>query len=159
MKAPIYRCTYEPDDNGTLLVSCAAFPEVVTYGEDVPDAWHNALGAVEEAIAARMSDGRDIPAGTPMTASPGQNEFWVKLPQLSAQKVMLYNLLPQTGVTRAELARRLGWHREQVDRLFRLDHASKASQMDCAFQALGHEVEVAVRKRQDPPASMQRALS
>lgn len=148
MKTPVYRCIYEPDDNGTLLVGCPDFPEVVTYGDDVSQARQHALGAIEEAIAARISDGRRIPRSTPRSRATGHDEFWVTLPQISAQKVLLYKLLGETGMTRAELARRLKWHREQVDRLFRLDHASKADQLDAAFQALGHEVRVSVEKYQ-----------
>jgi antitoxin HicB len=144
MKSPQYRCTYEPDDNETLLVRCPAFPEVVTYGEDVPRAWRNALGAIEEAIAARIANGREIPDSTPMSEFTSSNDFWVRLPQLTAQKALLYNLLPRLGITRAELARRLNWHREQVDRLFKLDHASKADQLEAAFEAMGREVEVNV---------------
>jgi antitoxin HicB len=152
MKNPAYRCMYQTDDNGTLLVSCPDFPEVVTYGGDPPDAWHHAMGAIEEAIAARISDGREIPASTPRSKFTGKNDFWVRLPQLTAQKVMLYNLLSKAGVTRSELARRLRWHREQVDRLFRLDHASKADQLDAAFKALGHEVVVNVERRGEMPS-------
>ena len=150
MKSPQYRCTYEPDDNDTLLVRCPAFPEVVTYGEDVPQAWRNALSAIEEAIAARIADGREIPDSTPISEFTGSNDFWVVLPQLTAQKALLYNLLPRVGITRAELARRLNWHREQVDRLFRLDHASKADQLDAAFRAMGHEIEVNVVETTSP---------
>ena len=126
MKSPQYRCTYEPDDNDTLLVRCPAFPEVVTYGEDVPRAWPNALSAIEEAIAARIADGREIPDSTPISEFTGSNDFWVVLPQLTAQKALLYNLLPRVGITRAELARRLNWHREQVDRLLKPRHAGAA---------------------------------
>src|SRR3712207_5655257 len=126
MKSPQYRCTYEPDDNDTLLVRCPAFPEVITYGEDVQHALRNALGAIEEAIAARIADGREIPDSAPTSELTGSNDFWVMLPQHTAQKALLYNLLPRFGITRAELARRLNGQREQVDRLFRLDHASKA---------------------------------
>jgi len=36
----------------------------------------------------------------------------------------------QPAITRpAELSRRLGWKRESVDRLFRLDHASRLEQL------------------------------
>ena len=150
MKSPQYRCTYEPDDNDTLLVRCPAFPEVITYGEDVPHAWQNALSAIEEAIAARIADGRQLPDSTPMSEFTGSNDFSVVLPQLTAQKALLYDLLPRVGITRAELARRLNWHREQVDRLFRLDHASKADQLDAAFRAMGHEVEVSVVEATSP---------
>ena len=156
-KSPTYCCVYEPDDNDTLLVTCPDFPELVTYGEDVHQAWVNANGALEEAIAARISDGREIPTPTPCDQIASQSAFWVKLSTLTAQKVLLYNLLPEIGITRAELARNLKWHREQVDRLFRLDHASKADQMDAAFKALGHEVEVTVRK--SDPAEVIRRVS
>ena len=123
---------------------------MVTYGEDVPRAWRNALSAIEEAIAARIADGREIPDSTPISEFTGSNDFWVVLPQLTAQKALLYNLLPRVGITRAELARRLNWHREQVDRLFRLDHASKADQLDAAFRAMGHEIEVNVVETTSP---------
>ena len=146
MRHPRYRCTYEPDDNGTLMVRCPDFPEVITYGDGLDDAARHALDAIEEAIAARIGDGRNVPSPTPDSRMTGKGDFWVKLPQLTAQKVMLYNLLPKVGITRAELARQLHWHREQVDRLFRLDHASKADQMESAFRALGYEVDVTVRK-------------
>ena len=146
MKHPRYRCTYETDDNGTLLVRCPDLPEVITYGKGAGDAARHALGAIEEAIAARISDGRDIPSPSAAGRSTGKEVFWVRLPQLTAEKVMLYKLLSETGITRAELARQLRWHREQVDRLFRLDHASKADQMEAAFRALGHEIDLTLRK-------------
>jgi D-serine deaminase-like pyridoxal phosphate-dependent protein len=41
-------------------------------------------------------------------------------------------------------ARRLNWHREQVDRLFRLDHESKVEQIEAAFAALNLEADVEV---------------
>ena len=48
----------------------------------------------------------------------------------------------QQGVIRAELVRRLEWNRESVDRLFRLDHASRLEQIEAAFQAVGVAVQV-----------------
>ena len=52
-----YRIKLEPDDNGTLLVACPALPEVTTFGENESDAIRHAIGAIEEAIAARIADG------------------------------------------------------------------------------------------------------
>jgi antitoxin HicB len=65
---------------------------------------------------------------------------------LQAQaKVQLYWALQEAGITRAELMRRLGWKRESVDRLFRLDHATRIDQYQAAFDALRREVEIRVR--------------
>ena len=57
-----YPIKLEADDNGTLLVTCPALPEVTTFGEDEADAIKHARDAIEEAIAARMADGREVPA-------------------------------------------------------------------------------------------------
>jgi len=133
-----YRIRTEADDNGTLLVTCPSLPEVTTFGEDKPDAMRRALDAIEEALAARIADGVDIPAGN----SRGP---LVRLPMLTALKVELYRQLQRSGVSRAELARRLRWNRESVDRLFRLDHASRLDQIEAAFSALGRRIELEVK--------------
>ena len=133
-----YRIKIEPDDNGTLLVTCPVLPEVTTFGDDEADAMRRAVGAIEEAIAARMTDGEDVPEGHQ------RGPRLVRLPALTVLKVELYRQLRAAGMTRAELARRLGWKRESVDRLFRLDHASRLEQLEAAFGALGQAVSVSV---------------
>ena len=55
------------EDGGSVLVTAPDFPELTTFGEDRGDALRRAADALEEAIAARMYDGRDIP-----TPSPGE---------------------------------------------------------------------------------------
>lgn len=46
------------------------------------------------------------------------------------------------GVRKSELARRLGWHVPQVNRLFNLRHASRLDQIEAAVHALGKRMEV-----------------
>ena len=134
-----YRIKLAPDDNGTVRVTCPALPEVTTFGEDEADALRRAVGAIEEALAARMADGDDIPEGR-QRGGPSL----VRLPALTVLKAELYRQLRETGITRAELSRRLRWKRESVDRLFRLDHASRLEQIEAAFAALGQAVSVSV---------------
>jgi antitoxin HicB len=134
-----YRIKFVPDDNGTLLVTCPALPEVSTFGNDRIDAAAHAADAIEEAIAARIARGEDIPAGQ-------QRGQLARLPALTALKVELYRQLRGSGMNRTELAKRLGWKRESVDRLFRLDHASKLDQIEAAFRAFGRSVDVSIGK-------------
>jgi antitoxin HicB len=68
----------------------------------------------------------------------------VKLAPLTSLKALLYLRMRNADITRAELARRLGWNRESVDRLFRLDHRSRLEQLDAAFHVLGAEMVVDV---------------
>jgi len=138
----------EPDDNGTLLVTCPAFPEVTTFAKDMAGITPVTTGAIEEAIAARISDGDGIPRPASAAKLRAHRGPWVRLPTLTSMKVSLYMAMRENGINRSELARRLGWHREQVDRLFRLDHLSRLDQLEAAFQALGREVDFEVKERE-----------
>jgi antitoxin HicB len=90
--------------------------------------------AIEEAMAARISEGLAFAFPAKETSGRG---VWVEVPLLTLLKAALHNVCLEQGTTRAELARRLDWHREQVDRLFRLDHKSRLDQLEAAFKAIG----------------------
>src|SRR5258708_6899364 len=109
----MYPINLEPDDNDTLLVTCPDLPELTTFGASRDEALHHAAGAIEEALAARIAHHEDIPA--PPAASGREVPV---LPPLSVAKVELYRAARAAGMTKAEIARRLGWHAPQVDRLF-----------------------------------------
>jgi antitoxin HicB len=49
-------------------------------------------------------------------------------------------------VGKAELARRLGWHMPQVDRLLDLRHASRLDQLAQAFRVLGKQLTITVHE-------------
>jgi len=135
-----YRIELTPDDNDTLMVRAPAFPEVLTFGGDVLRACHWGRQAIEEAIAARISDGEDIPAGEARGEGAGSVRF-VETPLLMDLKVDLYRAARAAKVTRAELARRLGWNRNSVDRLFDVNHASRLEQIEAALRALGLKID------------------
>ena len=108
-----------------------------TFGDTQPEACLNGLKAIEEAISARMVDGEDVPI--PLTECEGVPRC-VEISALTYLKVALYMICREKEITRAELARRLEWHREQVDRLFRLDHKSQLDQLEAAFKAIGESI-------------------
>lgn len=56
-----YPITLE-DDDGTIMARSPDFPELTTFGDDREEALARAVDALEEAIAARIHDRRDIPA-------------------------------------------------------------------------------------------------
>ena len=123
------------EDDGTLLATSPDFPELTTFGIDRDEALARAVDALEEAIAARIHDGRNIPA-------PSQGPEIAVLPTLTAIKVMLYQGMREQGIGKAELARRLGWHRPQVDRVLDVQHNSRMDQLDAALGAIGRHLYV-----------------
>lgn len=130
------------DDNGSLLITCPALPEVTTFAESADEVDWRATDAIEEAIAARIADSREVPLPT------GTFKHVVQLASQVGLKVNLYRALASEQITRAELGRRLQWKREQVDRLFRLDHATRLDQYDAAFNALGRNIMISARRGQ-----------
>jgi antitoxin HicB len=120
-----------------LLVNFPDFPEAVTFGEDETDALVRAVDALETVPAARIDDREEIPLPSRATGRPR-----VVLPALTAAKVLLYRAMCEAGVRKADLARRLGWHGPQVDRLLDLDHASRLDQIEAALAVLGKRLSV-----------------
>ncbi len=129
-----YPITLEEDD-GAVLATSPDFPELTTIGDDWEDAVTRAVEALEEAIAARIHDHRDVPP-------PSQGEAYAILPTLTSVKVMLYQGMRDQGITKAELARRLGWHLPQVDRVLDVQHRSWLDQIDAALGAIGQQLHV-----------------
>ena len=129
-------------DDGTVLATSRDFPELTTFGDDRAEALARAVDALEEAIAARIHRGLDIPA-----SSTGDDR--AMLPTLTAIKVILYQGMRDQGIGKAELARRLGWHLPQVDRVLDVRHRSRLDWMDAALDAaldaIGRHLEVSAR--------------
>jgi antitoxin HicB len=64
--------------------------------------------------------------------------------ELECAKLGIYKVMTDQGIKKAELARRLGWHTPQVDRLFDLRHASKFDQIEAAAAVLNRHVEIRI---------------
>jgi antitoxin HicB len=140
-----YPILIEPDDNGTLLVTCPDLPEVTTFGEDERDALQRAADAIEEALAARMVRRENIPS-----PSPSKGRKVPDMAPLTVAKVGLYQAMREAGIGKAELGRRLGWHGPQIDRLLDLNHRSKIEQIDQALRAVGKVLVISVEHQGQP---------
>ena len=134
-----YRVILE-DDEGTILVTSPDFPELVTFGDDEADALSYAVGAFEEAIAARISYREEIPAPSKGKASDPR----VTLSVQAAVKVLLYQQMWKSGVRKADLARKMDLHRQEIDRLLDLNHTTSLAKIEKAFAALGKSLDIAV---------------
>ncbi len=126
------------DGSTSWLVTVPAFPEITTFGDDKSQAFNQGGRAIEEAISARIANGDDIPH----PLDKDEMQWGVELPLMSYFKCALYMLCRANDISRAELQRRLGWHREQVDRLFRIDHKSQLDQIEAAFKAIDVPISV-----------------
>lgn len=127
-------------DAGTVLVTFPDVPEAITFGADTDEALMYAVDALESALSFYV-DGRK-PLPVPSKLKRGQKT--VRPSALECAKLGVYQAMMEQGIRKSELARRLGWHMPQVDRLFDLRHASKLDQIEAAARALGRHIEVSV---------------
>ena len=132
-----YPVALQPDDNDTFLVTSPDFPELTTYGEDREEALARAVDALEEAIAARMYDRKDIPP-------PSEGTECAALSAIITAKVMLYQGMREQGVGKVQLAKRLNWRLSRVDRVVDINHRSRLDDMDAALRVVGRRLTVEV---------------
>jgi antitoxin HicB len=130
------------DDDDTLRVEAPDLPEVNTFGDDEADALRHAADAIATALQGRISDRKDIPV--PSARKRGQRV--VALPAMVAAKLGLYRAMQETGTRKSDLARKLGVHGPQVDRLLDLDHHSRLDQIEEAARAIGRELHIEIRR-------------
>jgi antitoxin HicB len=134
-----YPVILEAQPEGGFVVTFADVPEAITQGEDEDEALLYAVDALETALSFYVEARRPLPV-----PSAAEGRATVRPSALECAKLGVYQAMTEQGVRKAELARRLGWHLPQVDRLFDLKHASRFDQIEAAARALGRTIEVRV---------------
>ncbi len=127
------------DDNDTILVDFPDFPECHTFGDDAEDALAHAVDALESVIMGRMAGRKDIPPPSKARGRPT-----VTLPLQSAIKTAIYQAMREQKMTKARLARKMGWNPPQVDRLLSLRHRTRLDLLEQALAVLGKKAEVRI---------------
>lgn len=134
-----YPVILTPDD-GTVLVTFPDVPEAITFGADEDEALLYAVDALETALSFYV----DARKALPPVSKAVRGQHTVRPSALECAKLGVYQAMTEQGIKKSELARRLGWHMPQVDRLFDLRHASKLEQIEAAATVLGRHIEIRV---------------
>ena len=130
MKFPV-KLSKEPE--GGYTVTFPDIPEAITCGKSIEDALYHAKDALESAMDFYFDDRRPVPA----PSKPKRGQPVVTLPASLCAKILLLNEMLRQKVPPAELARRIGTTRQEVNRLTNIRHTSKIDRIDAALQALG----------------------
>ena len=135
-----YPVVLDAQPEGGFVVTFPDVPEAITQGEDEQEALLYAVDALETALSFYIDARKPLPAAS--KAKRGQRT--VRPSALEGAKLGVYQAMTEQGIKKAELARRLGWHMPQVDRLFDLRHASRLDQIEAAARVLGKVLEVRI---------------
>ncbi len=132
---------YLEQDGDSVLVTFPDIPEAITFGADADEARLHAQDALETALELYVEARRPIPV-------PGKcsDEQRVAPSLLVQAKLAIYATMLEHNIRKADVARRLGWHMPQVDRILDLEHASKMPQIEQVAASLGIHMEINLSK-------------
>ncbi|MDX8409940.1 MAG: type II toxin-antitoxin system HicB family antitoxin [Mariprofundales bacterium] len=126
-------------DGHAMLVTFPDIPEAITFGEDKAEALLQAQDALDTALEMYVDDQRPFP-----TASAPNGRPTVAPSALVQAKLGLHVAMQQQNMKKSALARRLGWHMPQVDRVLDMHHASQLRQIEQAATALGYHLDITI---------------
>jgi len=138
-----YPVKLERSDDGGFTVTFPDVPEAITEGDNLEEALMHASDALESALEFYTDAGRDLPRPSRAKAHKGRT---VRPSPLGCAKLAVYQAMRDQHVGKAELARRLGWHLPQVDRVLDLHHASRLNHVNAALGALGFSMRIEISK-------------
>jgi antitoxin HicB len=131
-----YAVKLTPDEEGGFVVTCRDLPQLVTQGENEANALSEAADAMDEVFAAYMQGGLVFPV--PTRARRGEHR--VSPPVETMVKAALYVAMRDAGITKVQLAKKLGVDEKEVRRLLDPRHGSKLPRIAQAIEALEHRL-------------------
>ena len=100
------------------------------------------MDALETALEFYLEEGNALPA----PSRPKRGQEVVSPSVLATLKLSVYQAMVTDKVRKTELAKRLGKHLMQIDRLLDLNHSSRVEEIESALRALNREISIRVKK-------------
>ena len=131
-----YAVGLAPAEEGGFVVTCRDLPQLVTQGEDLANALTEAADAMDEVFAAYMHGGLTLPA----PSKKRKGEHVVSPPAETMAKAALHVAMKEAGISKVQLAKRLGVDEKEVRRLLDPHYGSKLPRIAQAVEALGRRL-------------------
>jgi antitoxin HicB len=138
-----YPATFERGSKrGVVVITFRDLPEAITQGNGEKDALWQAADCLEEAIAGRIADGREIPKA----GRAARGERMIPVPAPMAAKAALYLAMREAGITNVQLAQKLGCDEKEVRRMLDPRHPTKLPRIKEALDVFGKRLVVSVEE-------------
>ena len=141
MKVYAYRALFEPGDRrGTIVVTFPDVPEAVTQGRNEMDARAMAEEALGLVLLTYLKRGKPLPKARARSRSLVE----IAVAPDVAAKLAVLESFAAAGITKSELARRIGKDEKEVRRILDPKHPTKLPALIAALRALGKRLVVGV---------------
>jgi antitoxin HicB len=148
MKQFVYFACFEPGEEGGVVVSFPDVPEAITQGDDENDAYAQAEEALGLALLTYPARGMPLP----------QPKAWKALIHVAvepgvAAKLAVIEAVRTAGISKSELARRIGKDEKAARRILDPKHATKLPTLAAALRSLGQRLVIGVEPIEDEAAA------
>ena len=141
MRAYAYRAQFEPGETrGTIVVSFPDLPEAITQGRGRADARAMAEEALGLALLNYLRRGKPLPK----PRAKGRSLVEISVAPDVAAKLAVLEAFASAGISKTELARRIGKDEKEVRRILDPKHPTKLPALTAALRALGKRLVVGV---------------
>jgi antitoxin HicB len=137
----IFAAKIESDPEGGFLVTFPDVPEAITAGSTISEARANAAEALGLALRGIATLGRPLPQQT----ARQKGLVAIAVAPDTALKLAVAEAFAQSGLSKRELARRLGKTETEARRILDPDHPTKLPLLQATLAVLGKEIVVSVR--------------
>ncbi len=121
---------------GDYIVTCRDLPEVITSGATMDEALEMAEDAIDVAVSFLIDQGEPVPE----PSARRKGEHLVGLPAQTAAKLAVWRAFLAAGITKSELARRLGVGENEARRILSTRYRTKLDKLEAAVRALGGRI-------------------
>ncbi len=139
MKNYDYAFRFINEEDG-WVITCRDLPEAISQAEASENRIDIAEGCLQAALESRIRDNEPLP----IASKPRRGEVIVSPPAATAAKAALYDAMRDAGISKSELARKLGVDEKEVRRMLDAGHATKLPRIAEAVEALGRHLHIAL---------------
>jgi antitoxin HicB len=125
---------------GGYVVTCRDLPQLITQGDSLQAALEQASDAMDEVFATYLTEGMNFRA----PSKPRRGERLVSPPPETVAKAALYVAMREAGISKVQLAKRLGVDEKEVRRLLDPHYGSKLPRIAQAISLLGKRLVIGV---------------
>jgi antitoxin HicB len=141
MRSYAYRAQFEPgNQRGNIIVTFPDVPEIVTQGRGQADARTMAEEALGLVLLAYLERGKALPRAR----AKGRDLVEISVAPDVAAKLAVLESFAAAGISKSELARRIGKDEKEVRRILDPRHPTKLPALTAALRALGKRLVVGV---------------
>ena len=145
MQSYVYRALFEPGDRrGNIVVSFPDVPEAITQGRGQADARAMAEEALGLVLLDYLERGKPLPKARTKAGSKAHGLVDIAVAPDVAAKLAVLEAFAAAGISKTELARRIGKDEKEVRRILDPRHPTKLPALTAALRALGKRLVVGV---------------